>query len=57
MKKILEFLISFIDETHLDDHIEFICQPDSDNPDMIIIRRVKEHQGSQASGLFDRGGK
>jgi hypothetical protein len=45
MIKILEFLIKFINETHLDDHIEMICEPDSQNPEKITIRRI--HEGDQ----------
>lgn len=41
MKKILEFLIKFINDTHLDDHIEMTYEPEGDDPDIIIIRRVR----------------
>ena len=41
MKKVLEFLIQFINDTHLDDHIELTYEPDGDDPDVIIIRRIK----------------
>jgi len=41
MLKILAFLIQFINDTHLDDNIEMICEPNTENPEVIIIRRVK----------------
>lgn len=40
MRKILEFLIKFINDTHLDDHIELTYEPNGDAPEIIIIKRV-----------------
>lgn len=42
MKKILEFLIQFINDTHLDDSIEMTYEPNGDEPEIIVIRRIKE---------------
>ncbi len=44
MIKILEFLIRFINDTHLDDHIEMTYEPNGENPDIIIIKRIKDEE-------------
>ncbi len=40
MRKILDFLIQFINDTDLDDDIKIIIEPKGDDPDVIIIRRM-----------------
>ncbi len=47
MIKILEFLIKFINETDLCDNIEMTYEPNAENPDVIVIRRVKDHEYDQ----------
>lgn len=45
MNKILEFLIKFINGTHLDDHIEMIHEVDDDgNVVQIVINKVRDDE-------------
>ncbi len=46
MKKILAFLIQFMNETDLQDHVELTFEPDGENPERIVIRRVLDDSES-----------
>lgn len=45
MNKILEFLIKFINDTHLDDNIEMVHEVDDDgNVTKIIVKKVYDDE-------------